>query len=92
VAWGCDLSGQRVLLDVSLGQRERYEDWLEMGRGLVRRGLWAPTSGHITQRPAEDLEVALNGDRRWVVGPQHRSLIARARSWRAERRPARSGL
>jgi putative transposase len=31
-----------VLLDVVLGQRERYEDWLEMGRGLVRRGLRAP--------------------------------------------------
>ena len=43
VAWGYDLNGERVLLDVSLGQRERYEDWLEMGRGLVRRGLWAPT-------------------------------------------------
>jgi len=25
-----------------LGQRERFEDWLEMGRGLVRRGLRAP--------------------------------------------------
>jgi putative transposase len=43
VAWGYDLNGERVLLDVSLGQRERYEDWLDMGRGLVRRGLWAPT-------------------------------------------------
>ena len=43
VAWGYDLNGERVLLDVSLGQRERYEDWLEMGRDLVRRGLWAPT-------------------------------------------------
>ncbi|HKF74783.1 MAG TPA: transposase, partial [Candidatus Dormibacteraeota bacterium] len=27
---------------VVLGQRERFEDWLEMGRGLVRRGLRAP--------------------------------------------------
>jgi putative transposase len=32
----------RVLLDVVLGQRERLEDWLETGRGLVRRGLRAP--------------------------------------------------
>ena len=31
-----------MLLDVVLGQRERFEDWLEMGRGLVRRGLRAP--------------------------------------------------
>ncbi len=42
VAWGYDETGQRVLLDVVLGQRERLEDWLEMGRGLVRRGLRAP--------------------------------------------------
>ena len=42
VAWGYEGSGQRVLLDVVLGQRERLEDWLEMGRGLVRRGLGAP--------------------------------------------------
>lgn len=37
-----DETGQRVLLDVVLGQRERFEDWLEMGRDLVRRGLRAP--------------------------------------------------
>ncbi len=42
VAWGYDRSGQRVLLDVCLGQRERAEDWLEMGRGLIRRGLRPP--------------------------------------------------
>jgi len=42
VAWGYDETGQRVLLDVALGQRERFEDWLEIGRGLVRRGLRAP--------------------------------------------------
>jgi putative transposase len=42
VAWGYTRSGERVLLDVCLGQRERHEDWLEMGRGLIRRGLRAP--------------------------------------------------
>ena len=31
-----------MLLDEVLGRRERFEDWLEMGRGLVRRGLRAP--------------------------------------------------
>ncbi len=40
--WGYDRRGQRVLLDVCLGQRERLEDWLEMGRGLIRRGLRSP--------------------------------------------------
>ena len=42
VAWGYTRSGERVLLDVCLGQRERHEDWLELGRGLVRRGMHAP--------------------------------------------------
>ena len=42
MAWGYTLLGERVLLDVCLGQRERYEDWLEMGRGLIRRGLRTP--------------------------------------------------
>lgn len=42
VAWGFTTEGQRVLLDVALGQREREEDWLELGRGLVRRGLRSP--------------------------------------------------
>lgn len=42
VAWGYDLGGKRVLLAVVLGQRERLEDWLELGRDLVRRGLPSP--------------------------------------------------
>jgi putative transposase len=43
VAWGYDRGGRRVLIDVCLGQRDRHEDWLEMGRGLVRRGLREPS-------------------------------------------------
>lgn len=42
MARGYTEDGGRVLLYVSLGQRVRYEDWLEMGRGLVRRGLPSP--------------------------------------------------
>lgn len=42
VAWGFTTDGDRVLLDVCLGQRERTEDWLDLGRGLVRRGLRGP--------------------------------------------------
>jgi transposase-like protein len=42
VAWGYDLNGKRVLLAVVLGQRERREDWLELGRDLARRALPAP--------------------------------------------------
>ncbi len=33
VAWGFTLDGERVLLDVTLGQRERVEDWLDLARG-----------------------------------------------------------
>ena len=42
VAWGFTLDGERVLLDVWLGQRERVEDWTELGQGLGRRGLRSP--------------------------------------------------
>lgn len=42
VVWGFTTEGDRVLLDVCLGQRERTEDWLDLGRGLVRRGLRSP--------------------------------------------------
>jgi putative transposase len=42
VAWGFTTEGERVLLDVCLGQRERTEDWTELGRGLLRRGLRSP--------------------------------------------------
>ena len=34
--------GERVLLQVMLGMRESYEDWLELGRDLIARGLGAP--------------------------------------------------
>jgi len=42
VAWGFTTDGARVLLDVSLGRRERTEDWLDLGRGLMARGLRSP--------------------------------------------------
>ena len=38
VAWGYTESGERVLLDVCLGQRERHEDWLEMALDAVVDG------------------------------------------------------
>jgi putative transposase len=42
VAWGFTTDGERVLLDVCLGQRERTTDWLDLGQGLIRRGLRSP--------------------------------------------------
>lgn len=42
VAWCYDEDGGRELLAVRLGQRESLEDWLDLGRDLIRRGLSAP--------------------------------------------------
>jgi putative transposase len=42
VAWGFTEAGERVLLSVTLGMRESYEDWLTLGRDLIARGLAAP--------------------------------------------------
>src|SRR5919204_1838260 len=42
VAWGFTEAGERVLLSVMLGMRESHEDWLELGRDLIGRGLGAP--------------------------------------------------
>ena len=39
VAWGFTEEGERVLLAVTLGMRESYEDWQELGRDLIARGL-----------------------------------------------------
>src|ERR1700749_4895351 len=42
VAWGFTDEGERVLLAVTLGMRESYEDWLALGRDLIARGLGGP--------------------------------------------------
>jgi putative transposase len=40
-AWGFTEEGERVV-GVCLGMRESHEDWLELGRDLIARGLPAP--------------------------------------------------
>jgi putative transposase len=42
VAWGFTEAGERVLLSVTLGMRESYEDLQALGRELIARGLGAP--------------------------------------------------
>jgi hypothetical protein len=42
VALGFTEEGERVLLAVTLGMREAYEDWQALGRDLIARGLGAP--------------------------------------------------
>jgi transposase-like protein len=34
--------GERVLLSMMLEMRESHEDWVELGRDLIARGLGAP--------------------------------------------------
>jgi len=42
VTWAILSDGSRVLVHMSLGSKESYEDWLEHFRSLVRRGLPMP--------------------------------------------------
>ena len=41
-AWDYTTGGHRELVAMRLGQRESYEDWLDLGRDLTRRGLREP--------------------------------------------------
>src|SRR5581483_6922074 len=41
-AWGITEDGGRALVSVRLGVREAKEDWVELGRDLISRGLAAP--------------------------------------------------
>ncbi len=41
-AWGITETGARELVCVRLGAREAKEDWVELGRDLISRGLAAP--------------------------------------------------
>jgi transposase-like protein len=41
-AWGITENGSRELVSVRLGARESKEDWVELGRDLISRGLAAP--------------------------------------------------
>jgi len=43
VAWGICRDGRKVLLHMTLGNKESLDAWLDMLRDLVRRGLRAPT-------------------------------------------------
>jgi putative transposase len=42
VGWGFTEDGERILLAVSLGMRESFEDWQALGCDLIARGLGAP--------------------------------------------------
>lgn len=87
VAWGFTTEGARVLLDVCLGQRERTEDWTELGRGLIRRGLRSPLL--VVTDGAPGLIRAV--DELWPDADRGRCTVHRLRNVLAKL-PDRAGL
>ena len=87
VAWGFTTEGTRVLLDVSLGARERVEDWTELGRGLLRRGLRSPLL--VVTDGAPGLIRAV--DELWPDADRARCTVHRLRNLLAKL-PDRPGL
>ncbi len=87
VAWGFTTDGDRVLLDVCLGQRERTEDWLDLGRSLTRRGLRSPLL--VVTDGAPGLIRAV--DELWPDADRQRCTVHRIRNLLAKL-PDRPGL
>jgi len=76
VAWGYTTQGKRVLVGVRLGQRERHEDWLDLGRDLARRGLRAPWL--VVTDGAPGLIKAIN--ELWPEADRQRCTVHRLRN------------
>ena len=76
VAWGFTEAGERVLLSVMLGMRESHEDWLELGRDLIARGLGAPML--IVADGAPGLIKAI--EQCWPASDRQRCCVHRARN------------
>jgi transposase-like protein len=76
VAWGFTDKGERVLLSVRLGMRESFEDWQELGRDLIARGLGAPML--IVADGAPGLIKAI--EQCWPASDRQRCCVHRARN------------
>jgi putative transposase len=76
VAWGFTEQGERVLLSVTLGMRESYEDWQALGRDLIARGLGAPLL--IVADGAPGLIKAI--EQCWPASDRQRCCVHRARN------------
>jgi transposase-like protein len=76
VAWGFTDQGERVLLSVTLGMRESYEDWQALGRDLIARGLGAPML--IVADGAPGLIKAI--EHCWPASDRQRCCVHRARN------------
>jgi putative transposase len=71
-----DTTGKRVLLDVALGQRERFEDWRDFGRGLARRGLRSPWLAVTDGAPG----LVLAAEQLWPDADRQRCTVHRLRN------------
>jgi transposase-like protein len=76
VAWGFTEEGERVLLAVSLGMRESFEDWQTLGRDLIARGLGAPML--IVADGAPGLVKAI--EQCWPASDRQRCCVHKARN------------
>jgi putative transposase len=76
VAWGFTEEGERVLLSVMLGMRESHEDWLELARDLIARGLGAPML--IVADGAPGLIKAI--EQCWPASDRQHCAVHRARN------------
>ena len=76
VAWGFTEDGERVLLAVSLGMRESFEDGQTLGRDLISRGLGAPML--IVADGAPGLVKAI--EQCWPASDRQRCCVHRARN------------
>ena len=76
VAWGFTEEGERVLLAVSLGMRESFEDWQALGRDLISRGLGAPML--IVADGAPGLTKAI--EQCWPASDRQRCCVHKARN------------
>ena len=75
-AWGITRDGHRVLLHLMLGNKESYEDWREMLRDMVKRGLRPPVT--ITSDGAPGLIGAI--EQVWPKSLRQRCLVHRMRN------------
>lgn len=76
VTWAILADGSKVLVHMALGNRERYEDWLEHFRDLVRRGLRTPLT--VTTDGAPGLIKAVEG--MWPEAERIRCWVHRMRN------------
>jgi putative transposase len=76
VAWGFTEAGERVLLSVMLGMRESYNDWQELARDLIARGLGSPML--IVADGAPGLTKAI--EQCWPASDRQRCCVHRARN------------